>query len=465
MRQAYELQQLQVQKLIMTQSIQQAIAILQMPATDLWAYVQEACMENPLLEFVSRAPREWPLQAPQLSTSREWIERKVRGVGAVSDFAGVAVQAPPSLRQMLLEQVGYLSATAPDVRQALCYLIDCLDDRGYLTCTIEEASEHGRFTAATVREALRLLQEFEPCGVGARDLRECLLLQLLQEESTPAVMCARRMVADHLEDIPGARSLRAMAQMGCSRSEWQAGLAVIQRLDPRPGWRYASGAITYVKPDLSVVRACGRWVVLINDEMLPVLRVSDVYRKMLDESAAAGGQDGDPAVVAQTRDYLHKKSAAAAFLMRSLEARRRTLHRVAEMIAYYQRDFLERGAEHLKPLTLRVVADALMLHESTISRAVSGKYIHTPQGVFELRYFFSSAVQTTSGEVTAGKSVRAAIKRLIEQEDKTEPFTDQQLAQALLQSGVRVSRRTVAKYREEMRLPSSGARRRTTQSS
>lgn len=459
MRQAYELQQLQVQKLIMTQSIQQAIAILQMSAPDLWAYVQEACLENPLLEWASGEPRDFALQAPQRMTGREWSERRLsRGLGVVEDAAGLAVQSPQTLPAILREQVGYTDLP-PDVRVALLYLIECLDERGYLTCSLEEVSDALRMPLGTVREALQYLHQFEPCGVGARDLRECLLLQLMQEEPVPAVLCARRMVADHLEDIPGTRSLRAMAQLGCSRTEWQAGLDVIRRLDPRPGARYAPATTVYVKPELSVVWACGRWVVLVNDENLPVIRVSDAYRGLV-ETAAAAGDDAQEEVSAQARDYLHKKSAAAAFLMRSLEARRRTLHRVAEMIAYYQREFLERGAEYLKPLTLRVVADALMLHESTISRAVAGKYIHTPQGVFELRYFFSSALQTTTGETTAGTSVRAAIKRLIDQEDKSEPLTDQQVTEALLRTGIRVSRRTVAKYREEMRIASSSMRKR-----
>jgi len=467
MRQAYELQQLQVQKLIMTQSIQQAIAILQMPAPDLWAYVQEACLDNPLLEWVSGEPREGFMQSPQVTTSREWMERQVyrKGVvGRTEDIASLAVQTAPTLRAALREQLGFTEVPT-DVRRGVRHLIECVDDRGYVDCPLEQVAQDLQTPLETVREALRVLQEFEPYGVGARDLRECLLLQLLHEEPEPAVLLARRMVADHLHDIPGSRSMRAIAQLGCTRAQWQAGLVVIQHLDPRPGWQFSVDPVSYVKPDLTVVQASGRWVVMVNDETLPVVRVSEQYSQWLAASAGSSSGCADTAEfhapgLAQARDYLHRKSAAAAFLMRSLEARRRTMYRVAEMIAYYQRDFLERGAEHLKPLTLRVVADALMLHESTISRAVSGKYMHTPQGLFELRYFFSSALQTTTGEVTAATSVRAAVKRLIDEEDKGEPLTDQQLAAALLQTGVRVSRRTVAKYREEMRLAPSARRRR-----
>lgn len=463
MRQAYQLQQLQVQKLIMTQSIQQAIAILQMPSQQLWAYVQEACLDNPLLEWVTTTCSERSGQAPVTRTRREWLERQAaRGLGRNADASGLAVSAAMSLRDALLEQAGYVKTTAR-VSVALRYLIDCLDERGYLSSPVSELAAEVKLPEGVVCEALQWLQSFEPRGIGAGDLRECLLLQLTSLQETPAVALARRIVSEHLEDIPGTRSMRMLAELSCTRPEWTAALEVIRSLDPRPGGRFEATPVAYIIPDLTVFRVAERWIVLVNDEASPVVRLNDIYQGLAEVSAA---EDGAPshahevATAAELRDYLQKKSAAAASLMRSLEARRRTLHRVAEMIAHYQREFLEHGAEYLKPLTMRMVADVLVLHESTISRAVAGKYMQTPHGLFELRHFFSSALQTTSGETTAGTSVRAAIKRLIDQERKTEPLTDQDLSERLLQQGIRVSRRTVAKYREEQRIPSSSARRR-----
>jgi len=465
MQQAYQLQQLQVQRLIMTQSIQQAIAVLQMPTVDLWSYVQEACLENPLLEWAVDRDAVRKEYGGCTRTAREWLERRgSRGLGAFADVASQAVAGAGvgagSLRSSLHEQLGWLQVM-PDVRAAARVLIDSLDERGYLPEGVAEHAAASRLPRVAFTEALMVLQEMEPHGLAARDLRECLLLQLRFLPYTPDVELAYRIVSDHLQEIPGAGSLRAMAALNCTRGQWQAALAVIRGLEPRPGQAHWTDPIPYVAADVSVVQACNRWVVIMHDDVVPTVRIDEEYRRML-EKGSGPESPAEESLSPEVREYLLKKTVAATSLLRSLEARRRTLFRVAEAIAQHQSEFLIRGPEFLKPLTMKMVADDLLLHESTISRAVAGKYMQTPQGLFELRYFFSSALQTTSGEVAAGKGVRAAIKRLIEQEDKAEPMTDQDLASRLLQQGVRVSRRTVAKYREELRLPASSARRRVT---
>jgi RNA polymerase sigma-54 factor len=357
-------------------------------------------------------------------------------------------EAPPGLDAHLAEQLGVTEAS-PAVRDACTFMIGNLDADGYLRVTLPEVAAAVPCTEDEAAEALELLQSFDPAGVGARDLAECLLIQARAEGvETPLL---EELVRHRLSDLASKAAPVLARQMGVSPEVLQQAIDVLKSLDPKPGRRYDSSRTIYVEPDVQVVKVDDDYVVLFNDDGLPRLRVSSFYRRLL--ASSNGPLDGEG------RSYLREKMRAAQWLMKSLDQRKRTIVRVAESIVKKQRDYLDWGVAHLRPLILRDVADDIGMHESTVSRVVSNKWIATPRGLLPMKFFFHSAISSSAGEDVSSLAVKGKIRALVEAEDSSRPLSDARLSELLAREGIRIARRTVAKYREELHIPSSSIRK------
>jgi RNA polymerase sigma-54 factor len=356
--------------------------------------------------------------------------------------------APPGLEPHLTEQLG-VSDAPPGVREACGFLIGNVDPDGCLRVSLDEVCAAVPCSMGTAERALALLQSFDPCGVGGRDLAEILLLQARAANiATPLLV---ELVTHRFAELGSKPAALLARQMNVPLEEIQRALEWIRRLDPRPGRAYDSSRTIYVEPDVAVVKVEEEYVVLFNDDGLPRLRVSSLYRRML--LARDGALDGEG------RSYLREKMRAAQWLLKSLDQRKRTIVRVAESIVKKQHDFFDYGVAHLKPLVLRDVAEDIGMHESTVSRVVSNKWMATPRGLVPMKFFFHSAIASSVGEDVSSLAVKGKIRSLVEAEDPAHPLSDARLAELLLRDGIRIARRTVAKYREELRIPASSIRR------
>jgi RNA polymerase sigma-54 factor len=357
-------------------------------------------------------------------------------------------ETPPGLDAHLTEQLGVSEATS-EVREACAFLIGNVDPDGYLRLTLEEVVEGVPCSPDIAEKALSLLQSFDPVGVGARSLGECLLIQA--RAANVATDLLVELVTNRFSDLGTKPPPLLARQMGVPVEEIQRALEWIRKLDPKPGRRYDSSRTIYVEPDVAVVKTDDDYIVLFNDDGLPRLKVSALYRRML--QAKDGALDGEG------KSYLREKFRAAQWLMKSLDQRKRTIVRVAESIVKKQRDFLDYGVAHLKPLVLRDVAEDIGMHESTVSRVVSNKWMSTPRGLLPMKFFFHSAIASSGGEDVSSLAVKGKIRALIEAEDTAHPLSDARLSELLSREGIQIARRTVAKYREELRIPSSSIRR------
>ena len=357
------------------------------------------------------------------------------------------LSAPVKLSDHLSQQLSV--AVLPEaVRDAADSIIGNLDENGYLMDSVEEIASSGQHQVEDVEAALREVQKLDPAGVGARDLRECLLLQIESRNGKGGV--AWQIVSSHLKLVETHQPGQLAKVLGRPTEHIEKALGVILHLDPRPGLRYSGPGARQVVPDVFITEEGDEYVIQLNDEDLPQLRLNPQYRRMLDRQ-----QEPNKDV----RNYVKDRYAAALLLIKNVEQRKQTILRVCQSIIRRQLDFLERGIDQLKPMMIKEVAEEMGVHPSTVSRAVANKYAHTPQGVFELRYFFSEAVQGPSGSVTPLLVVKRLVKKMIEEEDAAHPLTDEQLTAKLQAGGIRVTRRTVAKYREDMRIPSTHQRR------
>ncbi|MDC0765235.1 RNA polymerase factor sigma-54 [Brevibacillus sp. AG] len=446
----------QTLKLVMTPELRQAITILQYSAIDLISYLQDQANENPVFDLevageVASAKAEKP--APEI----DWKE--IVGNRATGEYGSLknestynpldyVQQGAETLYEHLERQLGYVKGFSSLQKQIALFLIGNLDEKGYLEISLEEASTRLGAEMLEIEDVLSVLQHFDPVGVASRSLEECLLLQLghlaLDDEKIVQV------VRNHLQDLADNRYQRIADKIGCTPQEVQAMADLIRTLNPRPGAAFSAVDTRYVIPDVTVEKVGNDYVVLVNDVAAPRLKINSFYEKMLSQQKS---QD-------EAKQFIHDKLNAAMWLAKSLEQRRLTLMRVTQAILDMQREFFDRGIHYLKPMTQKEIAERVGLHESTISRATSNKYVQTPRGIFELKYFFTSALSTSSGEVTSSESVKRRIKTLIEQEDRKSPLSDQKLGEMLLTEGIEISRRTVAKYREEMLIPSSAKRKR-----
>ncbi|MGB9792170.1 MAG: RNA polymerase factor sigma-54 [Thermacetogeniaceae bacterium] len=328
-----------------------------------------------------------------------------------------------------------------------------INDQGYLQISLEDAQRMCGYPLPAIENVLRIIQSFDPPGVGGRDLAECLLIQLDQRgQRTPLV---EKLVRFFLHDLAHGRLQKIANALGVTLQEVQALADLIKSLDPKPGRNFSRpGDTRYIIPDVVVEKVGDDYVVIVNDVCVPRLVINKTYQTLLKQKGSC-----DPA----TAQFIENKLKSAIWLIRSIEQRRLTLHRVVQCIVENQRDFLERGVKYLKPLTLKQIAGVAGLHESTVSRTIANKYIQTPQGVFELKFFFSSGVAgAQDGEMFSAESIKRLLKELIENEDSCNPLSDQQLCELLQARGINIARRTVAKYRQELGIPPVRQRKRFT---
>jgi RNA polymerase sigma-54 factor len=357
------------------------------------------------------------------------------------------LSSPVTLSDHLRSQLALVTLTE-NVRDAADGVIGNLDENGYLTATPEEMASEENLPVADVVEAIRVVQTLDPAGVGAADLRECLLLQIESNNGKGGV--AWQIVKDHLKLVE-ARQFKEIARLLRRPMEHvQVALDVIRHLDPRPGLLYSASGARTVEPDVYITKDGDDYLININDEDIPQIRLNSSYKRMLD-------RDHEPDK--DVRNYVKERYASALQLIKNIEQRKQTILRVCQSIVRRQLDFLEHGIDQLKPMMIKEIAEEIGVHPSTVSRAVSSKYAHTPQGVFELRYFFSEAVQGPGGGGTPLLILKRKVKKMIEDEDSSHPLTDEQITERLQGEGIQVTRRTVAKYREDMRIPSTHQRR------
>lgn len=466
------------QQLTLTPQLRQAIRLLQLSAVELETEINLALESNPLLDRAEDAQAngeepeadERPDREPEPEAEVEvevemvqdasldyepvWDEHYSRSGGMAQDeFEGGAGAAEPEdLHDHLLWQLN-LTTLSPRDRAIAVTLIESIGDDGYLR---EDVDAIGQWLAAEVEcgsdeieAVLHRIQRFDPLGVGARNLSECLLVQLsMLADDTPGLALAQLVARTHLEELARTGPERLARELGVERAQMHEAVELLRSLDPKPGDRIASGPIEYVAPDAYVEREQGIWRVRLAQSGRPKLAINHHY-----ESLIGAATKGDAA-------YLRGQLQEARWLIKSLETRADTLLRVAHAIVRHQTGFLEHGAEAMRPLTLREIAEELELHESTISRVTTRKYLHTPRGTFEFKHFFSSSLSTTDGGTASSTAIQAMIRRLVEAEDPRRPLSDARLAAELRGEGITVARRTVAKYREAMNIPSSNERQR-----
>lgn len=461
------------QQLTMTPQLQQAIRLLQLPVIDLNAQIQEALEENVMLEL-----EELP-QAPQLdgeangetaddaremaetpdvetaSAEDTWQDLPARGHDSSysgndgRSMAEFADRSGESLQDHLYWQ---LELENFSTREALIgeALIDAINDDGYLTAALEDIRDSVELEPLPeldeIERTLAKVQRFDPAGVAARSLAECIGLQLLQlDPATPGLGLARELAADHLDLVAERDYGELRRRLAASDEQLDRALALVRGCHPRPGLAISPGPTEYVVPDVFVRKIDGRWTVEISGSGIPRLKVNQSYAAMLRGNGS--------------HDALRAQLQEARWLVRSLEIRNETLLKVATCIVQRQIEFFEHGEMKMKPMVLRDVAEAVGMHESTISRVTNNKYMHTPRGVLEFRYFFSSHLASADGEDKSSVAVRARIRQLIGDENPARPLSDSKIASLLADEGVKVARRTIAKYREGMDIPASSQRR------
>ncbi|HEU4938320.1 MAG TPA: RNA polymerase factor sigma-54 [Vicinamibacterales bacterium] len=465
-----------VQKLILTPSLQQAIKLLPMSTLELAELLNQEMVENPLLEEV---PTEELQPAEQQQQQEKAADQQPADKGDPWDDAdyeyffgdylddGYRSRTPSEVKE--LPPIENTLSTAASLSDHLLWqlslqtdderlkeiggaIIGNLDDDGYLVASVEEIAAMGEWPVADVERALQHVQTFDPIGVAARDLQECLWLQIrhLGLEGTPT----EKIVTEHLRLLQNHQVPEIARKLGISLDDLKEHVEIIRNLDPKPGSRYNPSQSQYVIPDVYVVKVEDQYVAALNEEGLPQLRISPVYRRLLDKTGAGGGEQND-----ETRAYVKDKFRSALWLIKSVDQRQKTIHKVATSIINFQREFLDHGIEYLRPLVLRDVANDIGMHESTVSRVVNNKYMHTPQGVFELKYFFHSGISSSFGESVSSVTIKQRIRKIIENEDPRKPLSDSKIVSILQKEGLMLARRTIAKYREELKIPTSNQRK------
>jgi RNA polymerase sigma-54 factor len=357
------------------------------------------------------------------------------------------LSSPVTLGQHLREQLS-VTVMSEAVRDAAESIIGNLDEDGYVSASLEEIAALGEHKPEEVEAALRMVQSLDPAGVGARNLRECMLLQIESINGRDGV--AWQIVTNHLRLLETRQFKEIAKVMGRPLEHIEIAVSMIRHLNPRPGLRYSGAGARIVEPDVYFIKDAEDFIIQMNDEDVPQLRLNSQYKRMLDR---------DNGATKEVREYVRERYTSAIQLMKNIEQRKQTIMKVCQAIVRRQMDFLNNGIDELKPMMIKEVAEEVGVHPSTVSRAVASKYVHTPQGVFELRYFFSEAVQGPSGGGTPLLILKRKVKKMIEEEDKSKPLTDEQITALLQREGIDVTRRTVAKYREDMKIPSTHQRR------
>ena len=470
----------QTQKLVMTQALQQAIKLLPMARLELVQAIRQELTENPMLEEVALAEdgvtpaEEEDTPSPDESADtvadgkelydinwQEYFPEDWEWKGLPSEeyeerfsYENTA-RTPTTLSEHLLAQ---LMLATPDEgeRRIGAFLIGNIDDEGYLRCELDEAVTATEADHATVARVLSIIQTFDPTGIGARDLRECLLIQVRFLGLEGSLL--ETLISEYLPKLQerGAQYLMSVTReltkaLNLPNEEVTMALHILKTLDPSPGQQFTSEPAEDIVPDVVVMKVGDDYQLVLNDEGIPRLRISATYRRMLRE-----GKLDEP----EAKHYLDEKLRSAVWLIRSIEQRRQTLYKVATSLVKFQREFLDHGLAHLKPLVLKDVAEDIGMHESTVSRVTTNKYMYTEQGIFELKYFFHSGIELYGGETMSSLTVKDRIKKLVAAEDPGKPLTDQQLVEVLAAENVKIARRTVTKYRRELKLPPANRRKR-----
>ena len=451
MRLGYELTIEQTQKLSMTPELIQAIQILQLNQQDLQEYVENELLENPVLELTKTgSSNEVNLQEVVLQSATD--ERRYNQWGSVSNEDEEItfeqyVSEESSLYDFLMGQL-HLSGLNDKKMEIGRYIIEAIDDNGYLTMSVDDIAKACHIEPEKVEATLTFIQNFDPPGVASRNLRECMLIQLAAKGLLTEEI--EYIIIHLLEDLAEHRYAQIGKKLGLTVKQVQQIADLLKTLEPKPGRAFASKESTrYVIPDILVEKTDDEYVAVCNDSAIPHLMVSSYYHHLNEEY-----KDDE------LQKYLNERMNAALWLMKSIEQRKQTICNVATAIVAYQQEFFAHGEHSLKPMTLRQIAEEVQVHESTVSRAINGKYLQCPRGTFELRYFFTSGVEGEDGEGVSSNSVKAIIREMIASEDPKKPYSDQEMAELLVDKGIAISRRTVAKYRESMHILSSSKRRR-----
>ncbi|MGI6177729.1 MAG: RNA polymerase factor sigma-54 [Eubacterium sp.] len=452
----FSIEQKQTQTLSMTPELIQAIKILQFNTMELNDYVKEELLENPVLEDV-RDPEDELSSDIDVDALRDSILESDSKINSYREYdpnddepqenPGAYVAFRTSLTEHLLMQLHFSELEGHDADIGR-YIVEAIDRNGYLSIPLDEVASAVSATKDDVERVLEVIQTFDPTGVGARDLSECLLIQLEQEGSVPEDISY--FVKHELENLAANKISKIGREMGISTARVLEIAKRIRGLEPKPGRLYdADQTIKYIIPDITVDEIDGRYKVLMNDGGIPHLIVSSYYERLRNEAASNS----------ELAKYLNDRFNSALWLMKSIERRKNTICRVASAIVDYQQDFFRKGELYLKPLTLKQIADVVNVHESTVSRSINGKYLQCARGVLELKYFFSSGVYSDDGEGVSSSSVKMMIKDIISGENPKKPYSDQAIAAMLTRRGIEISRRTVAKYREEAGIRSSTGRK------
>jgi RNA polymerase sigma-54 factor len=466
----------QKQTLIMTPRLQQALKLLQVPTLELQQILKQEVLQNPLLEEVDEVteqedlerenspdeqankeaedpadedPIDWTEYLQDGSLDRTYVPQSETSI----EFLEKVPVTRTTLAESLLEQLHFLSLPEASMRIAE-FLVGSLDDRGWVVTPMDEIVESLDVPLEEVEKVLVLVQALEPAGVGARDLRECLLIQLDARGDRDTLPW--QLIHDHFDHLVNRRFPEIARLLKISGEEVQAAADEIATLNPRPGTSISADDPKYVVPDLLVERVDEEYVVMLNDRNVPRLRISSAYESVIRQKRKQDATSEEK----QTREYIQGKLASAKWLIQTIEQRRRTMIKVMNCIVREQREFFDKGIAFLRPLTLAQIARQIDMHESTVSRVCSGKYVQTPRGVFELKFFFSSGLETDDGEDVSARTAKDIIKTLIDEEDKKDPLSDQRIAEILHEKGLHIARRTVAKYREQLSILPARFRRR-----
>ncbi len=454
---------------VLAPQLQQSLLILQAPLLELRNLVQQEMETNPVLEELPNEPdadersdadtaadekfkEEFDKLAKLDEEWRDYMAQSTSYSGRSQEaedkrqffFDSIATQE--TLQQHLMGQLNQNVLNASD-RKTAELIIGNIDDNGFLQITPEEMALNTGLPQADFENMLTLIQSFYPPGVGARDLRECLLIQLKREGRQASL--EYKIISEHMQDLGKRRFPEIARRMGISVEQVQKCANNIARLDPRPGAIFAQAPQNYVLPDVTVEKVNGTYQVILNGEQIPHLRISNTYKDIM-------AQDGKGSEV---KDYIRDKIRSGKFLIKSIHQRQQTISNIAHQIVTRQREFFDKGSSHLKPMTMVQIADAVGVHETTVSRAISGKYMATPQGVFDMKYFFTPGYQTSTGESMSNTSVKGAILDLVKNEGGNAPLSDKEIVEILSKRGIPIARRTVAKYRTELNILPSNMRR------
>jgi RNA polymerase sigma-54 factor len=466
----------QTQKLLITPTLQQAIKLLQLTKLDLVQLVRQEMVENPVLEEVpgnspeteAEEDRPYPTEQPEIpaETNKEEPAKTESDFNWEDYFSNDfefstgnnsaereettwenTFAKLPSLSDHLMWHLRLSTYTDLELKIGE-QIIGNTDEHGYLRASTEEIADMLGTEEKLVSEILSIIQTFEPLGVGARDLKECLLLQIAHEGEDGRIL--RNIISNHLTNLEKKKYKVIAKSLNISIEDVKHYADIICNYDPKPGRKFNVEEARYVIPDVYVYKLDGKYVVMVNDEGIPRLRISNFYKKMLQDKSHS---------TEKTTKYIQEKMRSAVWLIKSIQQRQMTLYKVANSIVKNQTKFFDKGISYLRPLTLKDIAEDISMHESTVSRVTTNKYIHSPQGIFELKYFFHSGLNSKDGRTISSIRIREMIKQLVAEEDSQKPYTDDQIVKIMQKRNIQIARRTVTKYREAENILSSNKRR------